>query len=64
MSLKSGMTITIVPEPPQAPSKPDWRNSVGTMQDTPSFRAMIAEGERSVKRMKKQLESALARLNS
>jgi hypothetical protein len=42
--LKSGMTIAILPEPSEATAKPDWRNSIGTVQDTPSFRAMIAEG--------------------
>jgi hypothetical protein len=42
--LKSGMTIAIVPEPPRARSERNWRDSVGTVQDTPAFRAMIAEG--------------------
>jgi hypothetical protein len=42
--LNSGMTIAMVPEPPRAPSKRTWRDSVGTVQDTPEFRAMIAEG--------------------
>src|SRR5437762_1840395 len=42
--LKSGMMITILPELPQAPRQRSWRDSVGTVQDTPAFRAMIAEG--------------------
>jgi sulfur carrier protein ThiS len=42
--LKSGMMIAILPEPPQAPPKKDWRSTVGTVQDTPAFRAMIEEG--------------------
>jgi hypothetical protein len=42
--LRTGMMITIVPEPPQGPPEKDWRRTVGTFQDTPSFRAMIAEG--------------------
>src|SRR5947209_15250494 len=44
MVLKSGMMITILPEPPQAPPEKDWRSTVGMFQDTPAFRAMIAEG--------------------
>jgi hypothetical protein len=44
MILRSGMMIAIVPEPPQTPRKPSWRDSVGIVQDTPAFRAMIAEG--------------------
>ncbi|MGP0064326.1 MAG: hypothetical protein ACLQGP_12090 [Isosphaeraceae bacterium] len=42
--LKTGMMITIVPEPPQVPPEKDWRRTVGMFQDTPFFRAMIAEG--------------------
>lgn len=42
--LKSGMMVTIVPEPSQGPPETDWRRTVGMFQDTPSFRAMIAEG--------------------
>lgn len=42
--MKSGMTIAILPEPPQAPPGKDWRSTVGMFQDTPAFRAMIAEG--------------------
>jgi len=42
--VKSGMMITILPEPPQARPKKDWRSTVGTVQDTPAFRAMIEEG--------------------
>jgi hypothetical protein len=42
--LKSGMTISILPEPPQEPSKRDWRSTVGIVQDTPAFREMIAQG--------------------
>ena len=42
--VKSGMMITILPEPPQAPPEKDWRRTVGMFQDTPAFRAMIAEG--------------------
>ncbi len=42
--LSPGTIITIGPEQARAPSHRDWRDSVGTVQDTPAFRAMIAEG--------------------
>jgi hypothetical protein len=42
--LKSGTMVTIVPEPPPGPPEKDWRRTVGMFQDTPAFRAMIAEG--------------------
>ena len=41
--LESGMVITLVPEPPQEPSRSSWRDTVGMFQDTPAFRAMMAE---------------------
>jgi len=44
MVLKPGMMVTVVPEPPRAPPENDWRSTVGMFQDTPAFRAMIAEG--------------------
>ncbi len=42
--LKSGMVISIVPESSKTPTKRSWRDSVGTVQDTPAFREMIAAG--------------------
>src|SRR5262245_41148699 len=44
ITLKSGMMITILHEPPQAPSSGSWRDSVGTVQDTPAFRELVASG--------------------
>ena len=35
--LKSGMTVTIMPEPPQTPAKKDWRKTVGMFADDPTF---------------------------
>jgi hypothetical protein len=42
--LKPGMAITVTPESPQLPSEGSWRDTIGMFQDTPFFRAMIAEG--------------------
>jgi sulfur carrier protein ThiS len=42
--LKSGMTITIVPEPPQPPPNGSWRDTVGMFEDNAAFREMIAAG--------------------
>jgi hypothetical protein len=42
--LQSGMTITIVPEPPQTPRKRTWRDTVGMFADDPTFEEAIAEG--------------------
>ncbi len=42
--MKTGMMITIIPEPSQGPPERDWRSTVGMFQDTPAFRSMIAEG--------------------
>jgi ThiS family len=59
-SLKSGMTITILPAPAQVSSNGSWRDSVGTVQDTAAFREMIAAGraireaEREAARSQKQ----------
>lgn len=44
LPLKSGMVITIVPQTSQTPSNGSWRETIGMFQDTPAFRAMIAEG--------------------
>jgi hypothetical protein len=44
LNLKSGMIITVLPEPSQAPSNESWRETVGTVHDTPFFREMIAAG--------------------
>jgi sulfur carrier protein ThiS len=44
LKLKSGMIVTIVRRAARAPRSGSWRNSVGTVHDTPAFREMIAEG--------------------
>jgi hypothetical protein len=43
MILRPGMIVTIVPEPPQAPPKKDWRRTVGMFADDPTFDEFIAE---------------------
>ena len=42
--LKSGMIVTIVPRAGTVPKSGSWRNSIGTVHDTPAFQEMIAEG--------------------
>ena len=42
--LKSGVVISIMPEPPRPHSNGSWQESIGTVQDTPAFRAMLAAG--------------------
>ncbi len=42
--LKSDMTITIGPEPPETPVKKDWRRTVGMFANDPTFEAAVAAG--------------------
>jgi len=41
--VKSGMMISIVPEPPQAPPEKDWRRTVGMFANDPTFEEFKAE---------------------
>ena len=43
-ALKSGMIVCLAPTPPTSSGKRSWRDSVGTVQDTPEFQEMIAAG--------------------
>jgi hypothetical protein len=44
VTLKTGMTVSLGTAPPPSVAKRSWRDSVGTVQDTPEFREMIAAG--------------------
>jgi hypothetical protein len=50
------MIITIVPQAAKFPKSVSWRSSVGTVQDTPAFQAMIAEG-RAIREADRSLPS-------
>jgi hypothetical protein len=57
--LKSGMVISIVPESAKTPTKRSWRDSVGTVEDTPAFREMIAAG-RAIREAEREAARTLA----
>jgi hypothetical protein len=38
------MTIAIVPETPQKPTKKDWRKTVGMFAESPTFEEAVAAG--------------------
>jgi hypothetical protein len=44
MTLKSGMSITILPERPEMPAKRSWRDTVGMFADDHDFEAMVEAG--------------------
>jgi hypothetical protein len=44
MTLGHGMTIAIVPEPPETPRKRSWLDTVGMFADDPDFEEAVAEG--------------------
>lgn len=42
--LRSGMTVTLIPEPPEAGGKRSWLEAVGLFADDPTFAEAVAEG--------------------
>jgi sulfur carrier protein ThiS len=42
--LRSGMTITLIPEPSEAGEKRSWLEAVGMFADDPTFGEAVAEG--------------------
>ncbi len=44
MILRSGMTITLIPEPSEQGHKRSWLEAVGMFADDPTFEEAVAEG--------------------